>query len=363
MNFQRLLLGLFTGVLLAVTATASAQTTTTDNNPLTGCTDSGFYSKGRFITDVCWTCLFPMKIFGIPIPVGNRAANRLPASTAAPLCICPGRTFGIPAPGISWELWQPSHTIELVQKPWCSPILFGLNLGGSGMSSAATGIALASLRGTAPQGATSTESEAFYNFHWLSFPVNEMIDMLKNEICSPRGGVDMDYLYFTEFDPTWNKELLALYTHPEIKLFTKVYAYAACIADAVAATAYRPIQTTFWCAGAWGMSYPFSGNAVTVGDTVESQFLAATRGIAAMHRRGLAKLTYGNKAICSDRFWFVLPKQQYQLQNMWPWPERKQARWIGESSFKWGQWRKLPARFEDRVILQWRYQSCRITLW
>ena len=82
-----------------------------------------------------------------------------------------------------------------------------------------------------------------------------------------------------------------------------------------------------------------------------------------MHRRGLAKLTYGNKAICSDRFWFVLPKQQYQLQNMWPWPERKQARWIGESSFKWGQWRKLPARFEDRVILQWRYQSCCITLW
>lgn len=342
---------------------ASAQTTTPGPTEiLDGCQDSGFYSQGKFFTDLCWNCFFPMKVFGVTIPVGQRGASKVPSRTAAPFCVCPGRTFGYPSPGISWGMWKPTHTIELTRRPWCSPILFGMELGGANMRTA-QGIALAALQGN-PSHVSDDRGKygSFYNFHWMSFPVGEMVNMLTNNLCSPRGGVDMDYLYFTEFDPTWTSELLALYTHPEIRLFTAIYAHAVCVADSVAATVNKPIEQAFWCGGTWGMVYPFAGKGGG-SNNPESQFLAAARGLGAMHRRGLAKLTYTNKAICADRFWFVLPKQQYHLQNMWPWPRRQGAEWIGASSWRWGQWRNMPARFEDRVLVQWTYSECCITLY
>jgi len=342
-------------------AVVGAQSTSPGGEVLDGCQDSGFYSKGRFASDLCWECMFPMKIFGITIPVGTRNASKLPTRTAAPLCVCPGRTFGIPSIGITWGMWKPTHTIELTRRPWCSPILFGMELGGDNMRTA-QGIALATLQGN-PSHVSDDRGKygSFYNFHWMTFPVGEMINMLTNNLCT-KASSDMDYLYFTEFDPTWTSELLALYTHPEIKLFTAIYAHAVCVADAVAATASKPIEQAWWCGGTWGMVYPFAGKGGG-SNNPESQFLAAARGLGAMHRRGLAKLSYTDKAICSNAYWFVLPKHQYQFQNMWPWPKRNSAEWIGASSWKWGQWRNSPARFEDRVIVQFSYEECCITAW
>lgn len=324
-----------------------------------GCPDSGFFSRGRFISDLCWTCFFPIKIFGVPIPMSGRSMSKAPSSTASPMCVCPGR-FGWPAIGVTFGMWLPTHMIELTRRPFCSPILFGLELNAGGVGNAISGLVLQGTPGEHTNDNTAVRG-SFYNFHWMSFPVGELTDMMTNSLCS-KGGADLDYLYFTELDPTWTSEMLALYTHPEIKLFTKIYAHAVCAADAVMATVTRPIEQAFWCAGTWGMLYPFAGKG-TKNNSPEAQMLVAAKGIAAMHRRGLAKLTYKDMAICSDSFYFIMPKQQYQLQNMWPWPQRNQAQWVGASSWRWGQWRNAPAVFEDRVIVQWTYSECCLTAW
>jgi len=335
--------------------------TGTSNDELDGCLDSGFYTKGKFITDLCWTCFFPMRIFGITVSSGSRGQSKLPDGTASPMCVCPGRTFGIPSLGITWGMWKPTHTIELVRQPWCSPILFGQKLGKE-RTRESQGISVAALQGGNTHGSEDKGAYGgFYNFHWITFPVGELINMLTNKLCT-KPNKDMDYLYLTEFDPTWSNELLALYTHPEVKLFTKVYAHAVCIADAISATLSKPIEKAWWCGGTWGMVYPYAGKPGSRGNP-EGQFLAAARGLAAMHRRGLAKKTYGNKSVCKNSNYFFLPKHQYQYQNLFPLPRKNNAEWLGASSFTWGSWRNMPARGEDRVIVQWTYEECCITFW
>jgi conjugal transfer pilus assembly protein TraU len=334
--------------------------TGSEESKLDGCNDSGFYSDARFIEDICWKCFFPMKIVGVTLSASGRDDKRAPKKTAAPVCVCPGR-IGYPSPGITWGMWAPTHSIELTLQPFCSPILFGKRLKNPKFDEGAgiTGRALLGDHGGSTKEGVSPKSTFFYNFHWWSFPVTEMIKTLSNKACSKKSN-DMDYLYLTELDPTWSNEMMALYTHPEIKLFTRIYAHAACAADAVAATVSRPIDSLFWCAGTWGMAYPFAGRG-TFNTPTEAHMLAATHGLGAMHRRGLAKLYYQDKSLCADRYWFILPKQQYQFQNAWPWPNRKQAQWIGESSWAWGEWRNAPVKFEDRVIVQWTYKECCIT--
>jgi conjugal transfer pilus assembly protein TraU len=340
----------------------SQATTTTGGGVVDACPDSGFYSKGKVFTDLCWDCFFPMSFFGMPIGFGSRGPAKLPSKRAAGFCVCPGH-FGYPAFGITWGMWVPAHVIEVTRRPWCSPTIFGTSLGGSAMN-AAQGFALAAMDGGAGDKGhpgSSTGAGGYYNFHWMTHPVGETMDALMNNACS-KSGADLDYVYFSEIDPTWESELLALYTHPEIKLFTAMAARAACVADTVAVTARKPIDQLYWCVGAWGSVYPFSGK-VPMNNIIESQMLAATHGLAAMHRRTLARVTYGNKALCRNRIWFILPKQQYQFQNFWPFPQRTQAQWLGTPSMKFGQWRKIPVRGEDRVLVEWRYQECCITFW
>jgi conjugal transfer pilus assembly protein TraU len=173
----------------------------------------------------------------------------------------------------------------------------------------------------------------------------------------------MDFAYISEIDPTMQNDLLAIYTHPEAKVFTQMAAQAACMADTVKVAAGRPLHKAFWCAGSWGSVYPYTGKSQAQ-TTFESQMLTAARGLAAMHRRGLAKRTIGDKAVCGGRFWFVLPREQYQFQNLWPRATRG-AEWIGTTEYKggWGMTRVVPATGENRVIMEWQHKQCCLTAW
>lgn len=350
-------------VLIAPAMAVRGQaTTTTGDDRADACPDSGFYSDGRVFSDLCWDCFFPMSFFGVGFGPGSRGTSKLPSGRAPGFCVCPGH-FGYPAYGITWGMWVPAHVIEITRRPWCSPTIYGTSLGGDGMTTA-QGFAVAAMDGGGGEKGhpgSSSGAGGFYNFHWMTHPIGETMDNVMNNACS-KSGNDLDYTYFSEIDPTWESELLALYTHPEIKLFVAVAARAACIADAVAVSTGKPINQLYWCVGAWGSVYPFSGK-VPMNNIIESQMLAATHGLAAMHRRTLAKKTFGSNALCSNRIHFVLPKQQYQFQNFWPYPQKSAAHWLGTPSAKFGQWRKIPVRGEDRVLVEWRYQECCITFW
>jgi conjugal transfer pilus assembly protein TraU len=260
-------------------------------------------------------------------------------------------------------MWQPSHLHEVVRTPLCSPVLLGLNLGGINASNPMNLLKARQLGGTSTVANGTAAQGAYYNFHWIKFPGAVLTDLLTNTVCAPQGSMDMDFAYLSEIDPTMQNDLLANYTHPESKIFSQMAAQAACMADSVKVAAGRPIHRAFWCAGSWGSLYPYTGHSHAQ-TTFESQMLTSARGLAAMHRRGLAKKTIGNKAVCNGRYWFTMPREQYQFQNLWPRAVRS-AEWIGTTEYKsgWGLSRVVPASGENRVVMEWQFKECCITAW
>lgn len=328
-----------------------------------GCYDSGLLSQGKIISSFCYECFFPINIMGIVIPVGRGESKSPPSSElAAPLCICPGR-YGIPAIGLSFGMWHPNHLHEVVKTPLCSPVVLGMNLGGTNASNPMGLLKAQQLGGSSGDQGTGSEDSAFYNWHWIKFPGAYLTDLLTNTICAPQGSSDMDFGYISEIDPTMQNDTLAAYTHPEARIFTQMAAQAACLADTVKVAVGRPLHKAFWCAGSWGSVYPYTGHSMPQ-TTFESQMLTAARGLAAMHRRGLAKKTIGNGSVCGGRFWFILPREQYQFQNLWP-RAVQGAEWIGTTEYKgrWGMTRVVPATGENRVIMEWQHKQCCLTAW
>lgn len=319
------------------------------------CKDSGLITRGRILTDICWTCIFPLKIMGVPI-LGS--PQDIPDLSAAPICVCPSRLPPfIPVPGVSFGMWLPAHAHEVTRTPFCSPLL-GMDM--SAFLGPAIGLTPA-MRG-AGQGHTATTPGQLTNYywHWIKLPTDAIWDLFAATICSDKS-VDVDIGYMSEFDPTMWDDLLAMYTHPEAKIFAGPWAEAACIADGVTSTVWKPIEPFIWCAGTWGRMYPFTPR-MDAQETIEGHMLVATRGLAAMHRRGLAQLSYSQLGMCGFMPWFVLPKQQYRLQNLWPFPQRSKAQWVGRSSWSFGTFRKAPV-YEDRVLTEFKYRECCITIW
>lgn len=361
-----------------------------------GCPDSGFLGPG-FFTNVCWTCIFPIRVAGIPIGPQSGAAGfpsgdvtgglqlpdifgagtsrRIPDGVAGPICVCPGKTMGIPSPGITWGWWEPSQFVEVVRKPYCSPVLGGTTLmkdtgsiGGDGGGSAASGMALLkSIRLGGPNRSTSASSEnhgqAFYHYHLMKSPYGYVSDWIQSGMCNGNSGGDFDFLWFSEIDPVWTNSRLALLTHPEAILFANPIAVTACMGDSVLATVRKPSNTMFWCAGTWGSIYPHVGQLDYQLSPPRETSLLATRMLAQLHRRGMLQKKYGNSAVCRARYNATLPKQGYRLQMFSPLRETTNNHWIGASTFRWGEWRNIPYKGEDFVYLNWSWSDCCMTFY
>ena len=86
------------------------------------CPDAGLLS-GKLLTDVCWSCIFPIRVAGLPLGSGNVPSG---ASNKS-FCLCEDN-LGVPRPGIVTSMWEPARLIELVRTPGCSPSLGGIRL-------------------------------------------------------------------------------------------------------------------------------------------------------------------------------------------------------------------------------------------
>lgn len=280
------------------------------------------------------------------------AATNVPDAVAAPTCVCPGRIFGTPTPGVTLGYWEPSHLLERTRTPYCSPTL--------GTTLASTDASTLDIRnfGGHTDVTDGDDGGAYYNLHIFRFPLGAILDMVTDSVCVSDSGYDLDLLYLSEIDPTWTNDELALVTTPEAALFANPVAIAACLADAGAATSYKPLEALFWCAGAWGQLYPLSGHTPASGSPPREAALAGTRGLAAMHRRGLFPKTMGDSAVCANHPFPTLLKQQYKLQTFFPVPELVSNHWIGASTVRWGEWRNVPVTGEDFVDVVSRWEDC-----
>jgi conjugal transfer pilus assembly protein TraU len=328
------------------------------------CPSGGTFTGGVF-TRLCKTCYLPIVIG--PVPAGDR--RNVPMDDLVPTCTCPGRIFGYPTPGLRAAMWQPTHALEMVRAPFCSPLLGG-QLTSTQRAGAVARMRLQGGRGEAQlgdsgglQGSAEQDHTSYYNMHYLMFPVGMITDLVKDAMCvSESGGTGIDVAYLSEIDPTWNNDELALFTHPEAVLFTSLPAVAACMADAVSSSVYQPIKPLFWCAGSWGHMYPFTGNSSQT-EIARATSHGATRGLAALHRRLIAQKTYNGAAVCRDHPDPLFPKLQYRLQTFYPVPELERNHWVGASTFTWfGGQVAIPGVGEDFVYVKWEWQACCVNI-
>jgi conjugal transfer pilus assembly protein TraU len=312
------------------------------------CPNAGLWSEKLF-TDICWSCIFPIMIGGVAL---GGSADRAPDGRAESqfLCLCEdGGPMGISI-GTPVALWEPARLVELTRLPYCSPTLGGIRLQ----------ITNSRLLGGASQAEHDDSDTMFYNYHYFAFPLLIILELLTMAECNADGYVDFDLMYLSELDPTWNDDELAFYTAPEVALFANPFAQMACIADAALGLAGQTMDTLFWCAGNWGGLYPFTGHVIQSdpgSSRVLATSLAAARAIAALHRRGLAWKTMGEDALCGAYLFPTIPKTQYRLEMFFPVAESNDNHAIGETPFRWGEWRNIPG-YEDYVYLVWRWKDC-----
>ena len=75
------------------------------------------------ITDINWSCMFPITIGSMEIVGSDLADTENPSS---PVCICP--KFGIPVPGIVGGYWEPARLVDVSAEHYCFVNLGGLEI-------------------------------------------------------------------------------------------------------------------------------------------------------------------------------------------------------------------------------------------
>ncbi len=310
------------------------------------CKAYGVACAGRFpnpITDVCWSCLFPLKIGPTQLTTGE-GDNSDPSPPM--ICRCPMPPPVFQKIGVGITFWEPTRIAEVVRTPMCSPTLNGAILGTY----------------PAPAGTNQKTEDlgegTFYHFHWIQYPVLNWLGMvIASGVCQTSETFDVAYM--SEFDPFWDSDEETFIFNPEAVLFTNPVAQAACAADSIAATTGGfGLDALFWCAGSQGSVFPISGSHANHVSGVDTSLATVHRAIFKMHRELIGQDTSTPAAICGALPQPVLRKTQYKQQMLYPIPQNLKGYGLGAASLIWGAGREFPYRGEDFSYLVWRKRRC-----
>lgn len=302
--------------------------------------------QGHFVnpvTDICWSCLFPLTL-------GNQklvSSNHLPdtKNPSLPVCLCPGNP--LPRPGLAIGYWEPANLVDVTRVPFCM-----VNLGGISLD----------FGKYYRKGGVTTDSQlanqSFYHVHWYKFPLMYWLNVLTDGICVEKG--DFDIAYPSELDVMWNDDELAFILNPEAILFSSLPAQMACAADAAASLVGAPLDKLFWCAGAQGSMYPLTGHVQEHVGGVQASVLLSERMNYKMHRLGLLEDTTGEngKALCEKHYAPILPKSRYRYQMVNPLPTSHACFPLGRATSLWEAGHEYPYKGEDFGYLIWRKRNC-----
>src|SRR3990167_6154689 len=288
------------------------------------------------ITDVCWSCLFPLSIGNTQVVHAD-----LPDTTNAgsPIGTCPGRI------GLNIGYWEPIALTEVTDTPYCL-----VNLGGHKLN---LGIKQA-------QGGRSQlglgQSDAFYHVHWYKYPLISWLNLITSSGCHEGG--DFDIAYLTELDPTWNDSEMSFVLSPESLLFANPIAQAACSADSVASTiTKRPMDSLFWCAGSQGNHYPLSGHVNAPISPVQTALLLTERLNYKLHRERLIADSSPGSA-CVPHHYSVTPKSRYRYEMVNQVADGKHCYPSGASTLFWEAGKIKPHTPVQYGFLVWRKMNC-----
>jgi conjugal transfer pilus assembly protein TraU len=306
---------------------------------------------GKFvnpITDICWSCIFPISIGNITVYSGGREDVSNPSN---PVCICPRQIGGsmVPMPGITAGFWEPVRLVDVTRTPYCMVGLGGFSFGN----------AIKKHGAVASKNSDEALKHSFYHVHWYIYPVVYWLELLTDFACLEKGSVDLAYI--SELDPTWNNDELNFILNPEALLFGNMVAEASCAADCLMANVGFSSDKMFWCAGCQGGLYQFTGHIESHIGGVESSTRIIEKLIARLHRVGLAWETSGARALCRKQVAPLVKKSQYKLQMTYPIPNASgpmACNPFGRTTAAWGGGREFPSNGEDFGYLIWRKRNC-----
>jgi conjugal transfer pilus assembly protein TraU len=305
---------------------------------------------GKFanpITDVCWSCLFPISIGSVTVFNGGQSDTSNPS---LPICTCPIVPTGVRI-GISIGYWEPIALVDVTRHPYCM-----VNLGGIQLAKGEFGA-----DGEVDEGVPS-QGGSFYYVHWYKFPLMYWLNLLTDAACLEKG--DFDIAYLTELDPTWHDDELTFLLNPEALLFGNMIAQAACSADSIATLTGLPIDTLFWCAGSQGSMYPLNGVVQQHIGGVQASTLLTERMTYKMHREGLVWDSIGQNSpvLCYQYPSPIIPKSRYRYQMINPIPTASGGEdgchAFGHTTTLWGSLHEYPYAGEDFGYLVWRKRNC-----
>jgi conjugal transfer pilus assembly protein TraU len=306
---------------------------------------------GKFvnpITDICWSCIFPITVGPIKVNIGGREDTPNPSS---PICLCPKPPIPV-LPGISIGFWEPVRLVDVTRKPFCMVGLGGLSLQDSVKNHGCH---------TGSHDYRRGSKKSFYQVHWYIYPLIYWLELLTDFLCIEQASFDVGYI--TEFDPFWNDDETSFVLNPESVLFGNIIAQAACSADCLAATAKFPLDEMFWCGGCQGSIYPFTGTVPNHVGGVQASLLLVERFTAKLHRELLAWRTSGKdtKVLCNKQPAPFIKKSQYKIQMTYPIPGTRGNNAcipMGRSEVIFGSGREFPMKGEDFGYLIWRKRNC-----
>lgn len=297
----------------------------------------------NLINDVCWSCIFPLRVAGGQFVGMNQEDENFGASNN-PVCSCANP----PRIGVPVAFWEPVRMVEVVRKPMCFPTLGGVDM--------------ANPVG-APRGLRKGDDSgfAFYHVHWYAAPLLVLLEVLLDyDLCLEKGSLDLAYM--TELDPLWNDAELTQLLNPDVFLFANPIAQAACAADCVAATAGFPRQELYWCAGCQGSMYPLTGHIAHATGGVPSSALLVQRMSAKLHREMLVWGTWGQEGTCGEFPIPLMDKRAYKTQMVSPPATDKVdgrcCHPFGRAHQVWGLGKELPMQQQDFSYLVFRKRNC-----
>jgi len=311
----------------------------------------GLACHGRFydpITDTNWLDFLPITIMGVSL--GSLGINGdPPLMKEPPLCVCPSHFFGIPIIGIGITFWEPQYIAEVTRDPGCMITLGGINL----LPMFATESGPVQKGG----GKADDSDQSRGQVHWYIYPVFALLKLFTDFVCLSSSGFELANI--SEVNPFWQNDLWGAILSPESILFANPIAQSMCIVDAVSSTFWFPLDPMFWCAGAWGGIYPFTGNSPTTESDQSMDGLVLTKFMAQNARLGLLWGTIGPQAICFSTPMPVLIKSEFRLDPIFPLITEGAPIYIGESEFMWGLAPPMnfPA-FDDEAYLLWTGEQC-----
>jgi conjugal transfer pilus assembly protein TraU len=302
--------------------------------------------KGKFmnpITDICWSCAFPIDVGGSAIMTENQ--EDFDSGISSPICTCSNP----PKIGVSVSFWEPSRIVEAVRQPYCFVSLGGVSID-AGISASSHARA-----------DSSHSHDSFYQIHWYISPLMYWLEILLDNSCLEQSPFDL--AYFTEVDPLWADSELTFILNPDAVLFANPLAQAACSADCVAASAGFPLNQLFWCAGCQGSMYPLDGWVGNHIGGVQASTLLVQRFTNKMHREGLIWGAHGDQGMCGYYPIPIMDKRAYKLQMIYPIPNTAKINGrccstFGRSTVLSGAGKEFPVDGEDFAYMLFRKRDC-----